>query len=135
MSGNLFAEIFKAERDTQSAVMFEQRDITYRELRDLTIATAERLNALNIHPGERVAILLNDSPEFIASFVALISLGAIAVPINMALRKSEQLTILKDCGARMAIFFIRPHSTPGYASISRRKSTFTNWCDLLHIPP
>jgi len=103
MTGNLFAEIFKAERDTQAAVMFEQRDITYRGLRDLTIATAERLNALNIHPGERAAILLNDSPEFIASFVALISLGAIAVPINMALRKSEQLTILKDCGARMAI--------------------------------
>jgi benzoate-CoA ligase len=103
MTGNLLAEIFKADRDTQAAVMFEQRDITYRELRDLTIASAERLSALNIQPGDRVAILLNDSPEFIASFVALISLGAIAVPINMALRKSEQLTILKDCGARMAI--------------------------------
>ena len=87
MTGNLFAEIFKAERDTQAAVMFEQRDITYRGLRDLTIATAERLNALNIHPGERAAILLNDSPEFIASFVALISLGAIAVPINMPVNK------------------------------------------------
>ena len=103
MTGNLFAEIFKAERDTKAAVLFEQRDITYRELRDLTIATAERLNALNIRAGDRVAILLNDSPEFIASFVALISVGAIAVPINMALRKSEQLTILKDCGATVAI--------------------------------
>ena len=36
-------------------------------------------------------------------FVAIISLGAIAVPINMALRKEEQLVILKDCGATMAI--------------------------------
>ena len=47
--------------------------------------------------------MLADSPEFIASFVAIISLGAIAVPINLALRREEQLFILKDCGACAAI--------------------------------
>ena len=103
MNGNLFAEIFKPERDARVAVMFEQREITYGELRTLTLETAEKLNALNLGAGDRVAILLNDSPEFIASFVAVISLGAIAVPINMALRKSEQMIILKDCGARVVI--------------------------------
>src|SRR5262249_38748953 len=53
--------------------------------------------------GDRVSILLNDSPEFIASFVAVISLGAIAVPVNMALRGDEQRFILRDCGARATI--------------------------------
>src|SRR5207253_4734626 len=52
---------------------------------------------------DRVGILLNDSPEFIACFIAVISLGAIAVPINMALPRAEQLFILNDCGARAAI--------------------------------
>jgi benzoate-CoA ligase len=47
--------------------------------------------------------MLADSPEFIASFAAIISLGAIAVPINLALRREEQLFILKDCGACAAI--------------------------------
>ena len=103
MATNLFAEIFKPERDARVAVMFEQREITYGELRTLTLETVEKLNALNLRAGDRVAILLNDSPEFIASFVAVISLGAIAVPINMALRKSEQMIILKDCGARAVI--------------------------------
>src|SRR5688572_5349067 len=102
-AANLFAEIFKPERDARVAVMFEQRDITYSELHTLTIQTAEKLNALDLRAGDRVAILLNDSPEFIASFVAVVSLGAIAVPINMALRKSEQIIILKDCGARIVI--------------------------------
>lgn len=50
-----------------------------------------------------MAILLYDSPEFIASFVAIISLGAIAVPINMALSLGEQLSILEDCGATTVI--------------------------------
>src|SRR5687768_4958860 len=102
-AANLFAEIFKPERDARVAVMFEQRDITYSELRTLTLKTAEKLNALDVRGGDRVAILLNDSPECIASFVAVVSLGAIAVPINMALRKSEQLIILKDCGARVVV--------------------------------
>ncbi|MGQ0761085.1 MAG: benzoate-CoA ligase family protein [Acidobacteriota bacterium] len=103
MAANLFAEIFKPERDARVAVMFEQREITYGKLRTLTLETAEKLNALDLRAGDRVAILLNDSPEFIASFVAAISLGAVAVPINMALRKSEQLIILKDCGARVVV--------------------------------
>ncbi len=85
------------------AALYEQREITYRDLRDETIRLAESLNALGVSAGERVAILLHDSPEFIASFVGIISLGAIAVPINMALRIEEQRFILKDCGARALI--------------------------------
>lgn len=102
-SRNLFDTIFKEERASRVAILFEDREISYAELRSLTLSTAEKLNALGVQAGDRVAILLNDSPEFVASFVAIISLGAIAVPINMALRKGEQLTILKDCGATLAI--------------------------------
>lgn len=103
MNDSLFAKVFKPERHPRVAVIFEQRQITYGELRTLTVETAEKLNALNVRAGDRVAILLHDSPEFIASFVAIISLGAIAVPINMALRQSEQTIIMKDCGARVVI--------------------------------
>jgi benzoate-CoA ligase family protein len=99
----LFDRIFPPERATRVAVVYEQREITYEELRALTVRLAEALHALGISEGDRVAILLNDSPEFIASFVGVISIGAIAVPINMALRNDDQLFILKDCGARAAI--------------------------------
>lgn len=85
------------------AVLFEHEEITYQELRDRTVRVAEALQASGIGAGDRVAILLNDSPEFITSFVATISLGAIAVPINLALRQEDQLFILKDCGAGAAI--------------------------------
>jgi benzoate-CoA ligase family protein len=104
MSGfNLFDALFRGDRATRVAVLYEQREITYGELREETVRVAEVLNALGISVNDRVAILLNDSPEFIASFVGVISLGAVAVPINMALRHDEQRLILKDCGARAAI--------------------------------
>ncbi len=91
------------ERASRVAVFFEHEEITYAELRDRTVIVAETLHALGIGPGDRVAILLTDSPEFITSFIATISLGAIAVPINLALRPEDQLLILRDCGARAAI--------------------------------
>ena len=100
---SLFDRVYSPERATRVAVVYEQREITYEELRAATVRAAEALHALGISEGDRVAILLNDSPEFIASFVGAISIGAIAVPINLALRKDDQLFILKDCGARAAI--------------------------------
>src|SRR5205823_1132379 len=100
---NLFDRLFPADRAARVAILFEHRQLTYEELRALIVLAAERLHAVRPARGDRVAILLNDSPEFIASFVAIISLGAIAVPINMALRRDDQIFILKDCGARAAI--------------------------------
>jgi benzoate-CoA ligase len=95
--------LFLPERAARVAVLFDHKEITYQELRDLTVRVAESLHASGIGAGDRVAILLDDSPEFITSFVAIISLGAIAVPINLALRQEDQLFILKDCGAGAAI--------------------------------
>jgi benzoate-CoA ligase family protein len=99
----LFARLFPADRDARTAILYERHELTYAELREETIRAAAVLSQLPISPGERVAILLADSPGFIVSFVAVISVGAIAVPINLALRREEQLLILRDCGARVAI--------------------------------
>ena len=79
-SQTLCDRLFPPERAARVAVLYQHAEITYEELRDSTVRAAEILNALGIGAGDRIAILLNDSPEFIASFVAIISLGAIAVP-------------------------------------------------------
>jgi benzoate-CoA ligase family protein len=100
---NLFNRLFSLERASRVAIVFERREITYEDLREETVRTAEALKALGVEPDDRVCILLNDSPEFITAFVAVISLGAIAVPINMALPSREWLLILNDCGARTAV--------------------------------
>ncbi len=102
-AANLFEHLYQPQRSASVAILYEGRQITYEALREESVQTAEALSALGIGAGDRVGILLSDSPEFITSFVALISLGAIAVPINLALRKQDQTFILRDCGARAAI--------------------------------
>ena len=100
---NLFEAIFEKVSLDRIAILYEQRQISYAELRDQTLAVARVLSMLGVERGDRVALLLNDSPEFIAAFIAICSNGAIAVPINMALRPDEQRAILNDCTASLAI--------------------------------
>src|ERR1051325_3623861 len=99
---NVFDAIFKQNIAARTAVLYEQRQISYAHLRDQTLELARGLSALQINRGDRVALLLNDSPEFITSFIAICSYGAIAVPINMGLRLEEQLAILSDCAPSVA---------------------------------
>ena len=100
---NLFDSIFATQPPAKPAVLYEQRKITYGELREQTLTMKTVFASLGIVSGDRVALLLNDSPEFITSFISIVSSGAIAVPINMGLRLDEQELILSDCGATVAM--------------------------------
>jgi benzoate-CoA ligase family protein len=100
---SLFEAIFKQDLLDRTAILYEQRQISYTELRHEALAVARVLGELGVARGERVALLLNDSSEFVAAFIAICSSGAIAVPINMALRLDEQEAILNDCSASVAV--------------------------------
>src|SRR6185503_9372024 len=98
---NLFDAIF-AHDPSAPAIRFGHRQLTYGELRAETVRMAQAIVSLGAVRGDRVALLLHDSPEFIEAFIATCSLGAIAVPINMSLRADEQCSILHNCGAKFA---------------------------------
>ncbi len=103
---NLFEAIFSDDRvsdPSPPAIHYNGRDLTYGELRARTSRMAQALMSLGIARGDRIAVLLNDSPEFIEAFIAICSLGAIAVPINMSLGLEEQCSILHNSGTRLAL--------------------------------
>src|SRR5258708_11394046 len=99
----LFDAVFRSGRGSQVALIFGQHKITYDQLRAETVRLAQALQAMGAKPEDRVALLLHDSPEFIASFIGIVSLGAIAVPINMGLSTHDQRFILNDSAAPTAI--------------------------------
>src|SRR5687767_651000 len=98
---NLFDAIFRHE-PSAPAICYGRREISYGELRVETLRMANVLDSLGIVPADRVALLLADSPEFVATFIATCSLGAIAVPINMSLGRDEQCSILHNSGPVLA---------------------------------
>jgi benzoate-CoA ligase family protein len=99
---NLFQAIFKND-PLAIAILHGKKTISYGELREETLRTARLLKAFGVAPGDRVALLLPDSPEFVEAFIAICSMGAIAVPINMALHEEDQRAILNNSGARFAV--------------------------------
>ena len=99
---NLFQAIC-GNNSSSTAIIHGQRRMTYDELRAETLSVAQALTLLGVQQGDRVALLLHDSPEFVTAFIATCSLGAIAVPINMGLRPDEQRLILNNSGARLTI--------------------------------
>lgn len=102
---NLYDYFLRDERIDQSQIAIEFRGglITYRELRKEVDYWAEHLKGCAVAEGDRVALLLYDSPEFVASFLATVSIGAICVPINTFIPPEECMFILADSGARLLI--------------------------------
>ena len=99
---NLFDAIFHHKHQSP-AIVCDDFEITYDDLRVHTLDMATFLASAGIEPNDRVALLLNDSPEFIEAFISICSMGAIAVPINTALQLSEQRAIINNCRARLIL--------------------------------
>jgi benzoate-CoA ligase family protein len=121
---NLFQAISKND-PLAIAILHGKRSISYGELRDETLRTAGLLKAFGVAPGDRVALLLHDSPEFVEAFIAICSMGAIAVPINMALRLEEQRAIINNSGAKFALVEAGLRSTlltHGFENMRRLRS-------------
>jgi long-chain acyl-CoA synthetase len=56
-----------------------------------------------IEPGDRVAIVMRNYPEWIQAFMAITSVGAIAVAVNAWWTTDELDYGLADCGARLVL--------------------------------
>jgi benzoate-CoA ligase len=85
------------------AIEFRNDQITFRNLRAEVDFRAGEFLERGISQGDRIALLLYDSPEFIACFLAAVSIGAICVPINTFLSAGDINFILADSGARLII--------------------------------
>jgi benzoate-CoA ligase family protein len=76
---------------------------TYAQLRELTDRVANALRVLGVEPEQRVALCLTDGVPFVATFFAIMKIGAIAVPLNTRLSESDYRTLLRDCRARVLV--------------------------------
>ncbi|MEH7515658.1 AMP-binding protein, partial [Gottfriedia acidiceleris] len=56
-----------------------------------------------IEKGDKIAILLRNSPEFIQTYLAILKLGAIVIPLNPAFTESELNYILNDSSTKLVI--------------------------------
>lgn len=87
----------------KEALIFEGKKYTYQEVDEQANRVANGLKSLGINPGDRVAMMLPNIPEFAFSFFGIQKLGAVAVPFNTLYKGREIIHILNDSGARAVI--------------------------------
>src|SRR5205807_5154841 len=75
----------------------------YPELFGAALRASSGLAALGIGAGDRVALLLRNSLEFLEASIATVPLGASAVPINWHWRGDEIAHVLADSAAKALV--------------------------------
>jgi len=61
------------------------------------------LRDLGVCPGERVLLVLEDSPDFVSAFLGAIKIGAVAVPVSTRLTPRDYEYVARDSAARVAV--------------------------------
>jgi acyl-CoA synthetase (AMP-forming)/AMP-acid ligase II len=80
-----------------------ERRISYDELWGRVRRLSAGMQALGLKPGERVAMLIGNSWEYVATFFAASAAGLISVPMNTRLLENELAHMVRDSGARLLI--------------------------------
>ncbi|MCW2572952.1 MAG: AMP-dependent synthetase [Frankiales bacterium] len=87
----------------RTAVVLGPKKVTYRELWHGARQYAAVLRERGVEPGDRVALLLPNTPHFPLSYFGVLALGAVAVPVHALLKAEEIEYVLRDSGAKTLI--------------------------------
>jgi long-chain acyl-CoA synthetase len=79
------------------------RRVAYAALDRASAHVARRLAAEGIRPGDRVALMLPNVPEFAAGYYGILRAGAIVVPLDVDLKGDDLRAALADAGAALLI--------------------------------
>ena len=92
-----------AERAGKTALSGPAGERTFAEVADEANRVGNALLTLGLRPGDRVALLLPDLPEWPACFFGTLKAGGIALGVNTLLMPAEHAYILADSEARVLI--------------------------------
>ncbi len=92
-----------ARHGARTALLCGEQALTYAELAAQVSRAASALHALGVQPGDRVLLLLRDTPEFAAAWLGAVRAGAVAIGLNSKLTQDEYRYLVADSGARLLI--------------------------------
>jgi benzoate-CoA ligase len=85
------------------ALRYQGETLSYRDVSRLVARTGAALRSLGVDIEDRVALLLPDSPEFVATFLGAIRIGAVPVTLSTHLTGDDYAELLADCRARVLV--------------------------------
>ena len=65
------------------AILMGEKTVSYLVLKEQIVCCAQALKEQGIGPGDHVAIMLPNVPQFTINYFAVVYLGAVVVPLNL----------------------------------------------------
>src|ERR1700737_1485491 len=104
VGADLLERNLDAGRENKPAIASAAKDLTYGELFKLACGAAQALRDLGVRREERVLLVGYDGPGWVAAFLGAIRIGAIPVPVNPLLQRSEDYDhYIDDSLARVVV--------------------------------
>lgn len=83
------------------AMLCLERTVSYRELDAAANRNGHALRDHGVGRGDRVLILMDDSPELAAAYLGALRIGAVAVALNMRLAPRDVLYVIQDSACKV----------------------------------
>jgi long-chain acyl-CoA synthetase len=102
---NIAEHIGRGARDypERAALLFEGLPVTYGECDEMSSKAAGVFASAGVKAGDRVALFLGNSPEFVIAYLGALKLGAIAVSMNATLKRDEAALLIADCQPKVIV--------------------------------
>lgn len=107
-----------AEHPDSAFLRFPREEVTTAQLEERSRRVAGMLRSWGVVPGDRVAIMMGNVPEFVSAWFGIVRLGAIEVPVHNAYQSPQIEHVLAESGATvlfcdaLAAERLRPVSAP-----------------------
>lgn len=90
------------------AIIFKDEIVSFEKLDENVKRLTNLLNDLGVRKGDKVAVYLPNCPEYIYSYLAIFSLGAVGVPLDFMLKTDELVSCLGHSEAKVLMAKSRP---------------------------
>lgn len=107
-------------RGGRVAIQQDDRAYTYAELQALVNQVGNALRAAGVEQEQRVALLLPDGVEFVATFLGAMKIGAVPVPLNTLATLEDLVYFLDNSRARVLVStaaLVGPLADSGHADL------------------
>jgi long-chain acyl-CoA synthetase len=103
------------------------RSLTYGELREQVLASAERLCAHGLVSGDRVALILDSSWRFVTAYIATLLAGGVAVPLNPAAGAREVARCIAHTQSKLVLVEPTAAGAAALAALVPAESRLLAW--------
>ena len=97
MNLSLMLEETAKQHGGKTAIVLGDRRLSYTDLDKASNKVANALIKMGVNKGDRVAMLLSNSPGFVIIYFGIVKTGAIAIPLDAEYKVDELASLFDDC--------------------------------------